>query len=195
MKKLVVWSFVGMLAAGGVAAMPAGVGPAAADTCPTSYVDPTACANPTSTTSATATVSVSVSASVDAGGAAAAAARLATTCQVATTSNHRTAVFSVTAPGATVTGGTLLVNLHKVGTPKSKKQKMAISPYSRALTKRLSAGVWHGTMVYKPAADSPFSYCGVVFRSLRIAKKKHARHHASVKFPTSVTAGLRSETP
>lgn len=188
MKKLVVWLFAATFVAGGMSALPGGTASASAATCPTSYVDPTACANPTSGTSASVGVSAGANAQVQ-------PAVLATTCRVAVTRNRRTAVFSVTAPGATVTGGTLLIKLHKVGTPGSQKKKMTISPYTRPITKRLSPGVWHGTMVYKPEVGSKFSYCGAVFRNLRIAKKKHAKHRSSVKFPTSVSAGLRPEAP
>lgn len=180
MKTFAVHIFVALIVAAGLTALPSGSSEATAATCPTTYVDSPPC-GPSASASATVTISA---------GPAAAAARLATTCAIA--GLKRRALLSVSS-SQQVTGGTLEAKLHRVGTPSSMKRKLAVASYSQPVTKTLAPGTWHGTMVYKPAAGSPYLYCGIVFRNLRIVGgRASARHQSGVKVPTSVTAGLRT---
>lgn len=77
------------------------------------------------------------------------------------------AVFKVNA-AADPSGGLLQIKLHRVHTPSSAKIKITRTSYSGPVTKALTPGTWHGTMVYLPKAGSPVSYCGIVFYNLRI---------------------------
>ena len=184
MKTLAVQISAALLVAGGLAALPGASSQANAATCPSTYVDSAPCGGPSSpAASASATATVTISA-----GPAVAGAHLSTTCSIA--GLRRRALLTVTSSGGTVQGGSLEAKLHRVGTPSSKKRKVAVASYNGPITKDLAPGVWHGTMVYKPAPGSPFQYCGIVFHNLRITGAPAARHH-SVKVPTSVGAGLR----
>lgn len=185
MKIFVVQLFAAVMVVAGLAALPGASGEAnaATTTCPTTYVDSPPCGAPSSpSASATVTIGASV--------AAAAAGRVATTCSVAGLRGRALLTVSSSRP---VAGGTLEGKFHRVGTPGSKKRKVSVASYSQPITKNLAPGVWHGTMVYKPAAGSSYQYCGIVFRNLRIkGAHRQLQQQSGVKVPTSVSAGLRA---
>lgn len=87
-------------------------------------------------------------------------------CTVAPTGGS-VAVFKVNA-NADPNGGLVQIKLHKVHTPGTAKIKITRTSYSGPITKKLTKGTWHGTMVYLPKAGSPVSYCGIVFYNLHI---------------------------
>lgn len=89
-----------------------------------------------------------------------------TQCTVAP-AGGKVAVFKVNA-SADPTGGLLQIKLHRVHTPSSAKIKITRTSYSGPVTKKLTKGTWHGTMVYLPKAGSSVSYCGIVFYNLHI---------------------------
>lgn len=182
MKRSFVLVLTVTLAVAGLTAVRGALEGASAASCPVTYVDATPCGNPTPTASASAAASVGI---------AAPAARVGTQCTVAAV--KRRALFTVSS-STPVMGGSLQVKVHKVGTPSSTKRKFGVASYTGPVTKRLTPGLYHGTMVYVPAAGSSLQYCGIVFRNLRIkGAAKHRSAHVRVQLPTSVSAGLRSD--
>ena len=187
MKVLVAPLFAAVLVIAGLGALPGATSVASAASCPTTYVDSPSC-GPSTPASPGATVTVTIGAGISAGP----AARIGTKCSVSAVKHG--GMFSVTSSAGAVTGGSLHIKLHKVGTPGSKKVKITVPSYSHPIVRKLGKGTWHGTMVYLPAAGSQFQYCGIVFRNLKVkGAKKSKKQATSVKVPTSVSAGLRSD--
>lgn len=67
-----------------------------------------------------------------------------------------------------VAGGSLQARLHKLHTPTKATIKIALVSKRGSITKRLSKGTWHGTVVYQPASGSGFTPCGRVFYHVKV---------------------------